>query len=90
MLCFDVNMKRKKLEFSQRDELQKFNEKSDEDFYELNEKFTSMEKTLREQQESEISSFIENFNQTYPHISKPSVEILNLNKMLENLIKQKE
>lgn len=49
-----------------------------------------MEKNIREQHEVEINSLIENFNQNYPHVSKPSVEILNLNKMLENLIKQKE
>ncbi len=70
--------------------MQKFNEKSDEDFYELNERFTNAEKNLREQHDAEINSFIENFNQNYPQVSKPSVEILNLNKMLENLIKQKE
>jgi hypothetical protein len=70
--------------------LQKFNEKSDEEFYELNERYTNIEKNITEQHEAEINSFIENFNQTYPHISKPSVEILNLNKIMENLIKQKE
>jgi hypothetical protein len=78
------------LEFSQREELQRFNEKSDEDFYELNEKYTNLEKNLRSQHEIEINAFIENFQQTYPQVCKPSVEILNLNKVLENLIKQKE
>ena len=70
--------------------MQKFNEKSDEDFFELNEKYTNLEKNLRSQHEIELNSFIENFQATYPQISKPSVEILNLNKVLENLIRQKE
>jgi hypothetical protein len=70
--------------------LQRFNEKSDEDFYQLNEKYTSLEKELRAQHDIEINTFIENFQQTYPQVPKPSVEILNLNKVLENLIRQKE
>lgn len=78
------------MEFAQREELQKFNEKSDEDFYELNEKYTNLEKNLRSQHDIEINSFIENFQATYPQISKPSAELLNLNKVLENLIKHKE
>lgn len=78
------------MEFSQREELQKFNEKSDEDFFELNEKYTNLEKNLRNQHEIELNTFIENFQATYPQVSKPSVEILNLNKVLENLIRQKE
>ena len=72
------------------EELQKFNEKSDEDFFELNEKYTNLEKNLRNQHEIELNTFIENFQATYPQVSKPSVEILNLNKVLENLIRQKE
>ncbi len=70
--------------------MQRFNEKSDEDFYQLNEKYTSLEKELRAQHDIEINTFIENFQQTYPQVPKPSVEILNLNKVLENLIRQKE
>lgn len=70
--------------------MQKFNEKSDEDFFELNEKYTNLEKNLRSQHEIELNTFIENFQATYPQVSKPSVEILNLNKVLENLIRQKE
>ena len=70
--------------------MQKFNEKSDEDFFELNEKYTNLEKNLRSQHDIELNTFIENFQATYPQVSKPSVEILNLNKVLENLIRQKE
>ena len=70
--------------------MQKFNEKSDEDFFELNEKFSNLENNLTSQHDIEINTFIENFQATYPQVSKSSVEILNLNKMLENLIRQKE
>ena len=85
-----IYFQKQRLEFNQREELQKFNEKSDEDFYSLNEKYTNLERNIRTQHEIEINSFIENFQSTYPQISKPSVELLNLNKVLENLVRQKE
>jgi hypothetical protein len=56
----------------------------------LNEKFTNLENNLKNQHEIELNTFIENFQASYPQVSKPSVEILNLNKVLENLIRQKE
>jgi hypothetical protein len=49
-----------------------------------------LETNLRSQHDIELNTFIENFQESYPQVSKPSVEILNLNKVLENLIRQKE
>ena len=49
-----------------------------------------IEKNIRTQHEIEINDFKENFQSTYPQISKPSVELLNLNKVLDNLVRQKE
>lgn len=81
---------REQLDIEQREELEKFNEKFDIKFYEMNSKFTDLEKKLKEDHEIESQIGIEEFNKQYPEIPKPSLELLNLNKILDSLVKQKE
>lgn len=38
----------------------------------------------------EMNNTIEVFNKEYPEVPKPSAELLNLNKILDNLKKQRE
>ena len=49
-----------------------------------------MEKQMLEVQKNEMEEQINQFNENYLKIIKPSVQLLNLNKVLENCIKQKE
>lgn len=80
---------RQQLENDQKSDLEAFNEKWDAQFYEMNGKFTDQEKKLRDEHDSILQQQIEDFNKEFPQ-QKPSVEILNLNKVLDNLVKQKE
>jgi hypothetical protein len=78
------------MEANQKQELSRFNELWDKNFYDMSNRFTEQENSLKMQQQKEIESKIEEFNKTYPEFPKPSSEILDLNKKLENLVKQKE
>jgi hypothetical protein len=78
------------LEREQRDELDRFNEKWDQEFYDMSGRFNDQEAKLRELQEKELSEKLEEFEKNYPQSPKPSVDILNLNKVLEQAVKQKE
>jgi hypothetical protein len=53
-------------------------------------RFNEQEGKLREIQEKELAEKLEEFERSYPTHPKPSVEILNLNKVLEQAVKQKE
>lgn len=53
-------------------------------------KFNEQEMALREFQEKELTEKLEEFEKSYPQNPKPSVDILNLNKVLEQAVKQKE
>ena len=79
-----------KLEIQQKEELSKYNELSDEAYDNLNYKFSEAEKNLRDQQNKEMNYTIELFNKEYPEAPKASAELLNYNKILENLKKQRE
>jgi len=79
-----------KLDTQQKDELQKFNEQSDEKYAGLTKKYGELEKSLRDQQMNEMNSMIEKFHKEYPEAPKPSTELLNFTKILENLKKQRE
>jgi len=49
-----------------------------------------MEKSLKDQHNNEMNSMIEKFNKEYAEAPKPSSELLNLFKILENLKRQME
>jgi hypothetical protein len=53
-------------------------------------KFNEQENALREMQEKELTVKLEEYEKSYPQTPKPSVDILNLNKVLEQAVKQKE
>ena len=70
--------------------MDRFNEKWDQEFYEMSARFNEQEQKLREMHERELTEKLEEFEQGLPQGAKPSVEILNLNKVLEQSVKQKE
>lgn len=78
------------MENDQREELSIFNEKWDEAYEKLNKQFQEAEEQVKKAQELELQQRLEEFDRTYPQIPKPSVELLNLNKILESAVKQKE
>ncbi len=78
------------LERDQKDELDRFNERWDQEFYEMSGRFNEQESKIREVQEREIAEKLEDFEKNYPQTPKPTVDILNLNKVLEQAVKQKE
>jgi hypothetical protein len=78
------------MEREQKEELERFNEKWDQDFFELTTRFNEQEAKIRETQNIEIQEKIEEFEKTYNPNPKPSVEVLNLNKLLEQAVKLKE
>ena len=77
------------LEEKNRQELEDFNKFQDEKYFEITQKHQDIEEELIKNFEVEIESTIEKYNQIVIE-SKPSVEILNQNKILEKLVKQKE
>jgi hypothetical protein len=78
-----------KLDIDQKQELESMNRKWDEKIKESQDQFKELHNALLINQEEEIQSFLEVFDQNYPSV-KPSSELLNLNKILDNLIKKKE
>lgn len=70
--------------------MQKYNEQTDEKYAAMTKKYAEMEKNLKEQHTNEMNSMVEKFHKEYPEAPKPSTELLNLNKILENLKKQRE
>ncbi len=80
---------RTQIEIEHKEELENFNKNWDEKLFSLNEEFNRQEVSLKEGQKQEIEDFLKNFEATYPQV-KPSSELLNLNKILDQLIKKTE
>ncbi len=78
------------LEREQREELDRFNERWDQEFYEMNTRFNNQEQKLQEIHKNEMTEKLEEFEKSYPQYPKPSNEVLNLNKILEQAVKIKE
>lgn len=78
------------LEREQKDELDRFNERWDQEFYEMSAKFNEQENKLREMHDMELTEKLEEFEKNYPQFPKPCNEVLNLNKILEQAVKLKE
>ena len=68
----------------------KYNEIADETYTTLTKKYADLERNLRDQQYKEMNFSIEVFNKEYPTKPKPSTELLNFEKILENLKNQRE
>jgi hypothetical protein len=78
------------MEGDQKLELEEFNRQWDEEFEVLNKQYSENENVLRENQEKERQIKLEEFEESYPKVPKPCHEVLNLNKVLESAVKQKE
>ena len=77
------------IEIEQKEELENFNKNWDERLFVLNEEFNRQEVSMKDSQQQEIDDFLKNFEPNYPQV-KASSELLNLNKILDQLIKKKE
>ncbi len=79
-----------KMEHEQKEELDRVNQMWDKDFYEMSNRFADQENNLKLDQEKEMNARVEEINNSFPEYPKPSSELLDLNKKLEGLVKQKE
>ena len=70
--------------------MSRYNDLSDEAYDSFNYKFSEAEKNLRDSQTKEMNNTIDTFNKEYPDVPKPSAELLNYSKILDNLKKQRE
>jgi hypothetical protein len=84
------NQQKEEVEKEQLEELEKFNAEWDKRFYDVNNKFDEMERKLIETQEAELKEKLEEVERNFPKNPKPSSVILDLNKQLENVVKQKD
>jgi len=82
--------KKKQLEEEHKIELDTFNEEMDRKMMELNERYEEDQKSMIEQHDKEINAKTEEFNREYPQQPKGSTELLNQQKILEGLAKQKD
>jgi len=80
---------RGQVEKDHRQELDNFNKGWDEKLTALNELFNRQESSLKDTQKQEVEKVIKNFEDNYP-LMKLSAEILNLQKILDQLIKKTE
>ena len=83
-------IKKIKIEVTQKEELKRLNEELEEKYLVLCKKYEDLEKNYKEQHNNELNILLEKFQKEYPESPKSSPEILNYNKILENLKKQKE
>ena len=82
---------REELESVQKEELNKFNEEMDKQFYELSNRFQEMQNQLETAHEEEIQKYQEEFEKKNSGaIAKPSSELINANKRLELFVKKQE
>ena len=79
-----------KIDIEYKQELDIFNEIEDQKFAELNEKYENLQGCLNEKFQKEVEDNVGDFEQTYPKEPKPPIEMLNLQKMLEQAVKPKE
>lgn len=67
-----------------------FNMEWDKNYYELMEKFVEFEDRLKKQQQEDLNERIIEFEKKFVPLIKPTSEILNLERILSGLIRQKE
>lgn len=79
------------LDIEKREELEQFNTRWDIDYFNLRDKFEKLEAQLKENQLNELTKKKSDLEEELANvIAKPSSEAINLNKIIENLVKQKE
>ena len=79
-----------KIEIEYKEELDIFNEDWDYRFAELNEKYENIQKNLNERFQKDIEDQLAEIELKSPKEAKHPIEVLNLQKMLEQAVKQKE
>jgi hypothetical protein len=79
-----------RIDIEYKEELDIFNQDWDQRFAELNERYEALQNNLNERFQKEMEDNIADFDQKYPAQPKPPIEMLNLQKMLEQAVKQKE
>lgn len=67
-----------------------FNTEWDNNYNELMDKFVEFEERLKSQQQEDLNSKIVEFDKKFTPVVKPTSEILNLTKILNGLIRQKD
>lgn len=77
-------------EADKKNTFQEFNKVWDENLKELLSRFVEFEQKLNLQQQNDLNERVMEFDKKYPPMIKPNSEILNLNKMLSGLVRQKE
>jgi hypothetical protein len=82
--------RKKQLEEEFNIELQTFNEDQDKKFLDMDDRYQEEQKRTLDRHEKEINEKTEEFNKEFPVLPKFSTEYLNMNKILEGLVKQKE
>lgn len=88
-LKFKQENKKIQIEEEHRIELDNLNEEMDRKLFDLNERYEDDQKNINVEQEKEVGIITEEYNRD-PQLPKNSTELLNLNKILEGLVKQKE
>ncbi len=79
------------LDIEKREELEQFNTRWDIDYFNLRDKFEKLEAQLKDNQLNELTKKKSDLEEELANIiAKPSSEAINLNKIIENLVKQKE
>lgn len=79
------------MDIEKKEELDQFNEKWDIDYFKLRDKFEKLETQIKEGQLKEFELKKQEIeNEITNMVPKPSSEAINLNCILENMIKQKE
>ena len=79
------------LENSQKQELNEFNLKMDQELYSLSNKCQELQKEMNERHEEEIGDIAENFgNSEKKPVANPSSDLIEKNKQLELYVKKKE
>ena len=73
-----------------KEELDIFNQEWDINFSELNEKYEGNKQNLLNQNQQEIETFIHDSENKYPKEPKAATELLNLQRILDQVVKQKE
>jgi len=84
------NEQKNKIDIEYKEELDLFNQDWDQRFAELNERYEHLQEGTNERFQKEIEEHINDFDQKYPKEPKPPIEMLNLQKMLEQAVKQKD
>ena len=78
------------LDIEYKQELDTFNEDWDKRFFDLNEEYEKKQQILLEEHQKEIDEIVNEFEEKYLKQPKPPTELLNVQKMLEQAVKQKE